>query len=382
MSSVLRHNCLIATGMVLLSLSGVADAGGPAGDTPSLPQLLKSAEASDPWPKADALCRYNAAKWMNREPHALRTWDSNYVSLATLGPVEEFLNTTGIKAIRAGKPADSFLVPDKAIEWQSDLHDFPLNLGSLQAKHKMAGEVFTPLLLDHWRILRASFIPHDQVKELNLQIFFRMMDIVSSVPQSALRAEITKNIIAGGYHLDRRAPGQDKNLDVFTFHFPCTVVSVLVSYDNANFIEQAVGHPLQASALTFDPDQRSMLAGEVVSGTRFKHFAPADLTAVSITQASQIPMGKETEPYTQRYLLGKTVHDAGMSPAEVHAEEHKEKEATQRDIINNAPNFQHFVNDQVLPLLQKMAHTYPEIYGKFLELRQWWGRMTGHGGTE
>ncbi|MEY2343031.1 hypothetical protein AB4090_13095 [Acidithiobacillus sp. IBUN Pt1247-S3] len=365
---------LLVFGLLLWSANIALAAPAPQG---AVTALLKSAPSGDPWPKAEQLCRYNVSKWLNHQKEAMHTWDQNYVSPENVGAANAYFDRIVTETLRAGNPMDSVWPIPKGVEWQDGVHDFPiLDPAALEGRYFLDHQIFAPLGLEHWRVLQMSGVFADQKPEYNydkLQGFYRMLDIVTTLPMPTLRKSITAMIEANGYRMDSRAPGQDPDLDSFVFHFPCNHIGVIVSYTNGATDPDA---PKDIHKVIFDKMALQIIDGETTRDGKFQKVTPKMLNYVSIIQMAPIPLGEDTEKYTRRYLLGKVQLDAKKSTKQIALEEKAESEATGKEVIRNAPWFRRLMDEEILPNTEKVAQMlgHTEEYQK---LRNWWDRMTG-----
>lgn len=319
---------------------------------------VESKGVGDPYPAADRLARENASLYLDGRFEAMQGWrDSSSSSFFWGDPDPKF-----DKLLALWENDARTCVPIKAhlpgVEILSDVHDFVVPLKELQAYLALQGILFAPFGMRNWETVRFSAhfegdlyrpqLHRQEHVKTTAQGFWRIVPFVTTGTPEQVTKAIVKLAAQRGYEdiTPRNLPGW-----VGGYHGSLLTQIVTPNVSNGALLavsEHDDTDPISIKdihCLVTDDFGRSWLYKKANPKTG-REYSMRDLSSGYILQTSIIPLGKETEYFTNAHVDERLARERKMTPAQVAAERDALAARSYREAAKKAPNHQRDLAEQ------------------------------------
>ncbi len=329
----------------------------------------------DPYPRANALLLKNGAKALDamttHDISGFESWN-NETSLAfSWGSAdsrfERILNDF-YQRFRQCSPIDRSPLA-AGVQFSTDIADFPVPLSALQAALRAKGILFAPFGTEQWKVLKWTglYSPEKGVVT-KIQGFVRVVSFLSTGDIRTVRKAMLRAAEARGYE-DTTPPNGPGWLELDHVAFlkqpvvGAVNISALMSIDPASKAN-AGELPGDVSCLITDKQSKTFLLHTVKPGTN-RSYQIRDLSFGYIAQFSPIPLGKDTEPFTNAHVNARIEKERKMSPQQTAARRKEVEDRVYREKYQNAPGGQKFTQNYIADMerLKRNALAFQQQIG-------------------
>lgn len=376
--------------LVYLFLLGIASAvwakDGPT-PAPKISSQVGSKGVGDPYPAADALARKNTSVFMEATLGAHKNWeeadlsktqakDASGTSLDVAtgsGPSFAWAEKHFNESLRNCSALDSGITP-QGMAWSRDLQDYVVSPQAMQAALALKGQLFAPMGTSSWRILRISYYLHFKRNKSQLQGFMRVLHYVSTASPTQIRQTVLQLSADRGYRatdVELRKSSGYMGGDSVTFLAqqvtPNVENSAMVAADKLGEDDEKADPKIPVAAwspncLVTDDFGKDWL--KKINPKTGEKWSPADLTFGYIVQTSYIPLGEQTEPYTNAHVDERLARERNVTPEQIAALRKTAEDQVQREIWRNAPQSRKALADLAVlqdQVLDMVRHSVQEI---------------------
>ncbi|WP_308387765.1 hypothetical protein [Acidithiobacillus sp. AMEEHan] len=315
--------------------------------TPAAPKstlYTESLGSGDPYPAVEALVRHNEQRLADLDWKGMRSYDGS--SAGYMGDVgidddlEPKLRHVFFKALENCRGMSQTDMP-KGVTLSDDLHDYVFNPSAVQASLAMQGILFAPEFSNGWKPMQFSWqFAHNHLQHWDgtekkgytqIQNFWRVLFFVSTGTTQQVRAALIKAAADHGYALNPlpKGPGWQGGDGFLSFSqrvTPLVKNFALVTISNSGKAGDDAESPedLKLNNQLRSGGWRCLISDDFAKGWLSKvnpktgrRYQLEDLTMGYIVQRSPLPLGKNTEQFTNAHVRKLLDDERKLSPTQL-----------------------------------------------------------------
>jgi len=339
----------------------------------------------DPYPKADRIVQNNSARWLDMEYGGFQAWDDSGAGYAgddlKRDPRLHDLMDRVFASFEKCQSLTEIPLP-RGVRLSQDLHDFVVSPELLRLALASKGAVFVPAQSDGWRLLTFSFYLDGNFAQkgggdsvyikTRKQIFQRLLFFYSDLAPKAFRDAVVAAAAQRGYKdttpdTIRKYMHDSGEFTVLSQQVTAwTANSAYVVVDRIDGDETKRLRKLAQHCLKSDDLGNNWL--DSLNPATGRPYREGPFTTGYIVQYSVLPLGEDTEYYTNAHVNARLAKERNMTPEQIAEERRAEEERIFREAAKNAPDFQKLLADskalseKSIPAIEQLQReTLPKV---------------------